>query len=105
MKFTPAGGTVTLEIGHAPGGGALIRVRDTGIGMTEDELENATRPFWQADAGLDRAFEGTGLGLALVTELLGVLRGDFRLESEKGRGTVATVILPPRLQPGAATAA
>ncbi|MFA7638642.1 MAG: HAMP domain-containing sensor histidine kinase [Parvibaculum sp.] len=105
VKFTPAGGTVTLEISHAPGGGALIRVRDNGIGMTEDELENATRPFWQADAGLDRAFEGTGLGLALVTELLGVLRGEFRLESEKGRGTVATVILPPRLQAGTATAA
>lgn len=105
VKFTPAGGTVTLEIDHAPGGGALIRVRDTGIGMTEDELENAARPFWQADAGLDRAFEGTGLGLALVTELLDVLRGDFRLESEKGHGTVVTIILPPRLKGGTATAA
>lgn len=103
VKFTPAGGTVTLEIAHTSDGGAMIRVRDTGIGMTEEEIENAARPFWQADAGLDRAFEGTGLGLALVTELLRMLRGEFRLESQKGRGTVATVILPPRLRAGAGT--
>lgn len=105
VKFTPAGGTVTLEIGHAPNGGALLRVRDTGIGMNEEELGNADRPFWQADAGLDRAFEGTGLGLALVSELLRAMRGEFRLESKPGGGTVATVILPRRIEAGAAATA
>ncbi|MDX5367418.1 MAG: HAMP domain-containing histidine kinase [Alphaproteobacteria bacterium] len=95
VKFTPAGGRVTLELAHGSNGGAIIRIRDTGIGMGEEELESALRPFWQADVGLDRTFEGAGLGLALVTELVSLMEGDFRLESEPGKGTVATVVLPP----------
>lgn len=94
VKFTPAGGKVTLQLSHGENGGAIIRVRDTGIGMNEEELENALRPFWQADAGLDRSFEGAGLGLALVAELVSLMEGEFRLESEPGKGTVATVLLP-----------
>jgi two-component system cell cycle sensor histidine kinase PleC len=94
VKFTPAGGRVTLELAHGANGGAIIRIRDTGIGMSEEELASALRPFWQADAGLDRTFEGAGLGLALVTELVSLMEGEFRLESEPGKGTVATVILP-----------
>lgn len=94
VKFTPSGGKVTLELAHGPEDGAIIRIRDTGIGMNAEELENALRPFWQADAGLDRTFEGAGLGLALVTELVSLMEGEFRLESEPGKGTVATVILP-----------
>ena len=94
VKFTPAGGKVTLEIVSGTDGGAIIRVRDTGIGMNEEELKSALRPFWQADAGLDRTFEGAGLGLALVTELVSLMEGEFRLESEPGKGTVATVVLP-----------
>lgn len=94
VKFTPPGGNVTLELAHGPNDGAIIRIRDTGIGMNAEELESALRPFWQADAGLDRTFEGAGLGLALVTELVSLMEGEFRLESERGKGTVATVILP-----------
>ncbi|MBX3503897.1 MAG: HAMP domain-containing histidine kinase [Parvibaculum sp.] len=94
VKFTPPGGKVTLELLHGEKGGAVIRIRDTGIGMNEEQLENALRPFWQADAGLDRSFEGAGLGLALVTELVSLMEGEFRLESEPGKGTVATVLLP-----------
>ncbi|MFN4355533.1 sensor histidine kinase [Parvibaculum sp.] len=94
VKFTPSGGKVTLELAHGTKGGAIIRIRDTGIGMNKEELEAALRPFWQADAGLDRTFEGAGLGLALVTELVSLMEGEFRLESEPGKGTVATVTLP-----------
>lgn len=98
VKFTPAGGTVTLDLAPGMDGGAAICVRDTGIGMSREELDNALRPFWQADAGLDRAFEGTGLGLALVNELLRMMGGRLNLESEPGVGTVATVILPRRIR-------
>lgn len=97
VKFTPAGGTVTLDLAASMDGGAVIRVGDTGIGMSREELDNALRPFWQADAGLDRAFEGTGLGLALVNELLRMMGGRLNLESEPGVGTIATVTLPARL--------
>lgn len=94
VKFTPAGGSVTLELCGDSNGGAIVRIRDTGIGMSKEEVEQALTPFWQADAGLDRAFEGAGLGLALVTELLHVMQGRFALESEPGAGTVVTVTLP-----------
>ena len=97
VKFTPTGGSVTLELLSAPNGGAIIRVRDTGIGMSAEEVEQALKPFWQADAGLDRAFEGAGLGLALVTELLRVMQAGFALESEPGVGTTVTVTLPRSL--------
>jgi len=85
---------VTLQLCGDSNGGAIVRVRDTGIGMSKEEVEQALTPFWQADAGLDRAFEGAGLGLALVTELLHVMQGRFALESEPGVGTVVTVTLP-----------
>lgn len=101
VKFTPAGGSVSLDVDAAPDGGAVIRVRDTGIGMSTQELDNALQPFWQADVGLDRSFEGTGLGLALVNELLRMMQGRLSLESEPGTGTVATVTLPRRIQPSA----
>ncbi|MDP1627995.1 HAMP domain-containing sensor histidine kinase [Parvibaculum sp.] len=98
VKFTPAGGAVTLDLARSMDGSAVIRVVDTGIGMSREELDNALRPFWQADAGLDRAFEGTGLGLALVSELLRMMGGRLYLESEPGGGTIATVILPRRIR-------
>ncbi|MDO8289270.1 MAG: ATP-binding protein [Parvibaculum sp.] len=94
VKFTPAGGQVSLEIESTPHGNVLLRIRDTGIGMSEEELKNATTPFWQANAGLDRSFEGTGLGLALVAELLKLMKGKLTLESQPQQGTVVTVYLP-----------
>lgn len=94
VKFTPAGGDVTLEIDHRFSGGATIRVIDTGIGMSEEEVTKALLPFWQADSGLDRAFEGTGLGLALVQELLRLMQGSLAIESTPGKGTIVTVTLP-----------
>lgn len=105
VKFTPPGGSVTLELAQAPDGGAQIRIRDTGIGMDAEQLESARRPFWQADAGLDRSFEGVGLGLALVNELVTLLQGRFTLDSEPGIGTVATITLPPSYDAEAAAAA
>lgn len=104
VKFTPAGGTVTLELNSSPCGGAILRVRDTGIGMSADEVHNALQPFWQADSGLDRAFEGTGLGLALVQELLTLMHGTLTIESEPGQGTTVTVILPRSVENAKKTA-
>lgn len=104
VKFTYAGGSVELCLQATAEGGAVLSVIDTGIGMSEDDLENALKPFWQADAGLDRVYEGTGLGLPLVSELLRVMHGTLTLESEPGKGTVATVALPKYLRSKSAAA-
>lgn len=94
VKFTPLQGTVTLEVAGTEEGGVVIRVCDTGIGMSSEEIDNALQPFWQADTGLDRSFEGSGLGLALVSKLLDVMQGSLHIQSEVGVGTVASVTLP-----------
>lgn len=94
IKFTQPGGEVSLEIEEAVDGLIAIKVRDSGIGMTPDEVRNATTPFWQAEAGLNRSFEGTGLGLAIIVEILVPLKGKLTLESEPTLGTTATIYLP-----------
>ena len=94
IKFTPPGGKVVMTIGLEGEDRVIFRIRDTGIGMNPEELRNATKPFWQADTGLNRAYEGSGLGLAIITEMLKPMRGEMRLESEPGKGTIVTVNLP-----------
>jgi len=94
IKFTPPGGKVVMSIGMENDDKVIFRIRDTGIGMNPEELRNATKPFWQADTGLNRAYEGSGLGLAIITEMLKPMKGEMRLESEPGKGTIATICLP-----------
>jgi signal transduction histidine kinase len=94
IKFTPRGGTVEVHVDTTAQGDLQMRVSDNGIGMSETELAKAGNPFWQADSGLDRSYEGTGLGLALVAELLRALKGNYKLESSPGEGTTATFTLP-----------
>ncbi|MCE9649432.1 MAG: hypothetical protein K8R18_07395 [Parvibaculum sp.] len=105
VKFTPANGRVTLTIETTGDGKIALRVSDTGIGMSAEELSQAATPFWQAQGGLARNFDGTGLGLALVVELLKVMNGTFALESTPGAGTVASVTLPQALPNSEAVAA
>lgn len=105
VKFTPPGGAVTVQVAGTPNGGAVLRVRDNGIGMDEEELQNATKAFWQADSGLNRSYEGTGLGLALVKELAKVMHADFSLQSSRGKGTTATLVLPPTIKAATSSAA
>ncbi len=94
VKFTPDGGEVSVDCRMNGEGGLAISVRDTGIGMTEEELAKAMTEFGQVDSGLDRKHEGTGLGLPLTKGLVEVHGGTLSIESERGKGTVATVRLP-----------
>lgn len=71
-------------------------VSDTGIGMDPDELRRVFDPFVQAHKGIEREFGGTGLGLPLTRRFCQLLGGDVHMVSEKGVGTVATVLLPER---------
>jgi len=73
--------------------GLVFEVRDTGIGMTPEEITIALQPFGQLDAGFDRRHDGTGLGLPLARSLVELHGGSLRIESQKGRGTTVSVLL------------
>jgi len=95
IKFTPAGGEVTVCAMLDDENAHVISVSDTGVGMDEDELIRAFAQFSQVDSGLDRMHEGSGLGLPLTQGLVELHGGSLESESEKGKGTTITVKFPP----------
>ncbi len=72
----------------------VFRVRDTGIGMTEDQLQHIFKPFIQADPSTTKRFGGTGLGLAISQRLCQILGGVITVESEIDKGSIFSVWLP-----------
>ncbi|HET7458776.1 MAG TPA: ATP-binding protein, partial [Gemmatimonadaceae bacterium] len=94
VRFTDAGGTVTLTCDEAAGETIRFAVRDTGIGIPADRLEAIFEPFVQVDAGLTRRTGGTGLGLAISRDLARAMGGRIAVESELGRGSVFSLFLP-----------
>jgi cell cycle sensor histidine kinase DivJ len=96
VKFTNKGGTVRVGASLRDGGVALA-VADTGIGIAREYLARLGTPFVQADAGYERRYEGTGLGLSLVKGLAALHGGQLAIESTPGIGTTVTVTLPLRV--------
>ena len=94
IKFTPRGGTATVEACAGTGGGASVRVRDTGLGMTTEEIAVALTPFGQVDASRARWREGAGLGLPIAKALVQLHGGRLEIRSAKSLGTEVTVTLP-----------
>ncbi|WP_162901395.1 ATP-binding protein [Breoghania sp. L-A4] len=93
VKFTNAGGSLTM--GAARNGKMVdLYVRDTGVGISQEDLPRIGTPFLQVDNGYDRNHEGTGLGLSVVKGLVALHGGDFFIESELNVGTCVTVRLP-----------
>ena len=95
-KFT-SHGRITLEVESQAENGAswaLFRVKDTGIGMTAEQLARLFQPFTQADGSTSRKYGGTGLGLALSRHFCRSMKGDVTVESEPGAGSAFTVRLP-----------
>jgi len=95
IKFTPAGGRVTVEVMADPVGGAVIMiVRDTGIGMSPQDIPTALKPFGQIRR-IDRPHpKGTGLGLPLTRRFVEMLGGTMEISSAPGQGTAVRVRLP-----------
>ena len=93
IKFTDAGGTVTLR-GSAGSHSALIAVVDTGIGIAASELDLVFEPFIQVESAQSGRPKGTGLGLAICRDLASALGGTVRLESTPGEGSTFAVELP-----------
>jgi two-component system phosphate regulon sensor histidine kinase PhoR len=93
VRYTPQGGRVVVSLEQADDG-ATYRVSDTGVGISPTDLPRVTERFYRVDPGRSRAQGGTGLGLSIVKHVVELLRGDLRIESEHGRGTVVTVRVP-----------
>ena len=98
VKFTPEGGTVTVEAVERTDSGIMIAVRDTGVGMTPEEVRVALEPFGQVDGARTRWREGAGLGLTIAKSLVELHGGELLITSVKGKGTDVTVFLPPAHQ-------
>ena len=94
VKFTPAGGRIDVCWHIADNRCCELTIRDTGIGIGPDDLARVLQPFAQAESGLNRRYEGTGLGLPLTRGLVELHGGSFRLESELGQGTHAIIEFP-----------
>ncbi|KPF62802.1 histidine kinase [Porphyrobacter sp. AAP60] len=98
IKFTEQG-SVTLRMGSVAKGALEFRVIDTGIGIAESQREAIFEAFRQADGTISRRFGGTGLGLSISRELVRLLGGTIRLESEPGKGSTFIVSLPATYDP------
>jgi len=99
-KFTE-NGRVTLEVESTLVNGApwiQFRVRDTGIGLSHEQLGKLFKAFAQADASTTRKYGGTGLGLAISRQLCQMMGGEVTVDSALGQGSVFTVLLPCNLQ-------
>ncbi|CAG0985636.1 two-component system, NarL family, sensor histidine kinase BarA [Geobacteraceae bacterium] len=97
LKFTPAGGMVTLAVDADPAAGELFfSVSDTGIGIDREKQEGIFEVFRQADSSTTRIYGGTGLGLAIARGLAELMAGSIEVESEAGKGATFRVRLPLR---------
>jgi len=104
VKFTLEGGTITLEVSQVqlesstsnltPLNYLKIAVIDTGIGISEENIQKLFQPFIQIDSALNRKHDGTGLGLALVKRLVEIHGGNVELTSEVGVGSCFAINLP-----------
>ena len=92
IKFTEAG-TVTISAVQASGR-FKMRIEDTGIGMSENELERLFKPFQQVDGSITRRFGGTGLGLVISQRFMGLMNGRISASSRKGMGSTFIVEMP-----------
>jgi len=98
VKFTEPGGEIDVEIvkvSDASNNGIVVSfsVKDTGIGMTENQLKKIFQPFSQGDTGIMRKYGGTGLGLTLTKEYAELMGGELKVESEKDKGSKFTFIV------------
>ncbi len=98
VKFTPTGGKISLSVRLAPleirGYCLCFAVSDTGIGINSADLAKLFQPFSQLDSSLNRQYQGTGLGLVLVKQIVELHGGTMAIDSEVGSGSCFTVTLP-----------
>ena len=104
VKFTPAGGTVSVRLKQLPGtakGSALceIRVKDNGIGMSQEFVKKIFSPFERERTSTVSRTQGTGLGMAITKNIVDMMGGTIEVQTAQGKGTEFVVRLPFRIQP------
>ena len=102
VKFTNKGGKITVDVSVERKVGNInlftVSIQDTGIGMSKDDIQLAFKSFVQLDGGLNRKYEGTGLGLPLTKKLVERHGGEIIIESEVGEGTKVIMKFPSKIQ-------
>ncbi|EPG72752.1 PAS domain S-box protein [Leptospira fainei serovar Hurstbridge str. BUT 6] len=94
VKFTQEKGKVEIYSSFINLDRLEIQVKDTGIGIKEEDLSRLFKEFQQLDSGMNRQYQGTGLGLALTKRFVELLQGSIAIESELGKGSTFTINLP-----------
>ncbi|MCI8870464.1 MAG: PAS domain-containing protein [Lawsonibacter sp.] len=100
LKFTPAGGHVSLTVSERPGAGVSIYefcIRDTGIGIAPEFLEHIFEPFERERTSTVSGIQGTGLGMSITKNLIELMKGRITVESRQGQGSAFTCTFPFRL--------
>ena len=97
IKFTERGGSVTVS-GSVEGVDLALKVSDTGVGISADDLKRIGDPFFQAEKTYRRRHEGTGLGLSIVKSLVALHHGEMTVQSKLDVGTMISVVLPLDLE-------
>lgn len=100
MKYTPEGGTITIEARKTDDGVLAISVEDSGIGIPKKDLDRIFERFYRVDKARSRNMGGTGLGLSIAREIVKAHGGTISLQSDLGRGTKVTFTLPRYEQGG-----
>ena len=103
IKFTPGGGSIVVQLDGLPGNNESllkngrmfsITVKDTGIGIPDDQQKLVFDRFFQADSSANRRYEGTGIGLSLTREMVETQGGKITLKSKHGKGSSFSIFLP-----------
>ncbi|MBY5881105.1 ATP-binding protein [Rhizobium ruizarguesonis] len=95
IRFTPSGGQIVVSTSYETNGSVVLRVRDTGIGMTRSELDQAMKPFRQVSSTQSRhRGDGTGLGLPLTKAMVDANRATFSINSTPNEGTLVEITFP-----------
>ncbi|MCR9137981.1 MAG: PAS domain S-box protein [Alphaproteobacteria bacterium] len=94
IRFTQAGGQVVVSTSYEESGNVSLRIRDTGVGMTRHQLEQAMKPFRQVTGVPRERGDGTGLGLPLAKAMAEANRAQFAMNSQPGQGTLVEIVFP-----------
>ena len=93
-KYTPLNGEIRIEAERGRHGATIVRIADTGVGISEDEIERILEPFGQARESIEIAHKGTGLGLSLAANLMQLHGGNLNITSKPGAGTTVALTFP-----------